>query len=438
MREGFLIKMSEKEIIRSQVLERILKGIETQKEGSLELNISVRQVKRLTKCYRKAGLLGIVSKRRGRRSKNAFEARFRENIVSLIRVDYSDFGPTLVCEKLAENWGYILSRETVRKWMLSEGIWQGKKRKSARIHAQRDRRFCVGELVQVDGSPHDWFEGRREKCTLLVWIDDATSQLLQLRFEETETTAGYFRGFLSYLSDAGRPEAIYTDKHGIFRVNQGMMLKEPETQFSRAMRELDIEMIYAHSPQAKGRVERVNRTLQDRLVKELRLHPISTLEGANAYLPVFVERFNVHFAKVPAKKENAHRKDIPDEAALKRILGFQEKRTLSKNLEMSYRNVIYQIQAQGQGYGLRQARITVYEDLNGNVELMYKGRLLNYCRFVKAQRVGEVVTGKQLEETIKKIKQQKLAKPAFNHPWRQAAILATQFKNQLPQINELI
>lgn len=176
-------------------------------------------------------------------------------------------------------------------------------------------------------------------------MDDATSQLLQLRFEETETTAGYFRGFLSYLSDAGRPEAIYTDKHGIFRVNQGMMLKESETQFSRAMRELDIEMIYAHSPQAKGRVERVNRTLQDRLVKELRLHHISTLEGANAYLPVFVEKFNVHFAKVPAKKENAHRKDIPDEAALKRI----------------------------------------------------QGRLLNYCRFVKAQRVGEVVTGKQLE-----------------------------------------
>jgi hypothetical protein len=229
------------------------------------------------------------------------------------------------------------------------------------IHQLRERRPRLGELVQIDGSPHDWFEGRAPKCTLLVFVDDATSRLMYLQFVEAETTFNYFAGVRSYITAFGKPLAFYSDKFGVFRVNMPNPLSGTGlTQFGRALKELDIELICAHSPQAKGRVERANQTLQDRLTKELRLGGISSLEQANAYLPEFIAAYNKRFAVAPRSTESAHR-SLSKGADLDRILTLCERRTLSKNLTLSYNNVIYQIKTKRCAYTMRQAHVEVRE-----------------------------------------------------------------------------
>ena len=268
--------------------------------------------------------------------------------------------------------------------MIEAGLWKKKSRKHAVIHQQRARRSCLGELVQIDGSPHDWFEGRRGRCCLLVFIDDATSQLLQLRFEETETTQGYFRAAREYFKHHGRPLAFYNDKHGIFRVNRAeAKTGTGETQFGRVMRELGVKIICANSPQAKGRVERANGTLQDRLVKELRLQEINDIDSANAFLPAFMEDYNKRFAATAANATDAHRKTLPKESVLDLIFTLQCQRTLSKNLELSYNNIIYQVKTSGKSYGMRYAKVTVCDNEKGQVTLIYKHKILSYEIFDK-------------------------------------------------------
>jgi len=248
--------------------------------------------------------------------------------------------------------------------MIKENVWQFKKRKKASIHQMRERRSCEGELVQIDGSPHDWFEGRREECCLLVYVDDATGKIKNLRFEEGETCAGYFKTTLEYINQFGLPLAWYTDKDSIFKNNTPEKAQAGETQFARAMRNLGIKIFCANSPQAKGRGERMNGILQDRLVKELRLRNISNLETANMYLPEFIDDYNSRFAVVPKSPVDAHRSVVHNESELTLILSFQYERVLSKNLELSFKNVIYQIQTVGQGYGLRYAKVAVCEDMS--------------------------------------------------------------------------
>jgi hypothetical protein len=234
-------------------------------------------------------------------------------------------------------------------------------------HQLRPRRSCVGELVQIDGSHHDWFEGRRDKCCLLVFIDDASGQLQQLRFEEAETTFGYFAATRSYIKAHGRPLAYYSDKHGVFRVNRPESQSDKSTQFERALQALDIQLICANSPQAKGRVERANGTLQDRLVKELRLRNISDIEAANAFMPTFMADYNRRFAVVPSSAVNAHREALPTEEVMDFIFSFQETRRLSKNLELSYLNEIFQVNSTTPGYTLRGATVTVCQARDGSI-----------------------------------------------------------------------
>ena len=235
----------------------------------------------------------------------------------------------------------------------------------------------MGELVQIDGSPHDWFEGRAEPCTLIVFIDDATSRLLALRFVSAETTRAYMETLASYLTRQGRPVALYSDRHSIFRVNH------PErdgalTQFSRALKTLDIAAIHANSPQAKGRVERANQTLQDRLVKELRLRGINDMDTANAFMLVFMEDYNRRFSVAPRNPDDAHRPVLHREPELALMLCLHHTRTRSKNLACQFHNRTYQVQTKGQGYALRKAAITVCEAFDGTVTLLYKGRPLRY------------------------------------------------------------
>lgn len=259
--------------------------------------------------------------------------------------------------------------------MVEKGLWRERRRKIARIYQRRQRRPCYGELIQIDGSPHDWFEARGPCCTLIVFIDDATSALMALRFAPAETTRAYMETLRDYLGNNGLPLALHSDRHSIFRVNNPE--REGElTQFTRAVKTLGIAPIHANTPQAKGRVERANQTLQDRLVKELRLRNISDIETANSWLPEFVKAYNDRFASQPREGGNAHREIHHTPEELNYILSYQARRVLSKNLTFQYKTCAYQIRSEGQGYRLRHALVTVCENFQGEITVLHDSREL--------------------------------------------------------------
>ena len=409
------ITMSQQEVLRLQIMEKLKDKALSQSEASKILKISCRQVKRLVKAYKQQGAKSLVSKKRDKLSNNRLSEEIKQNILALIKDKYIDFGPTFLGEKLLENHGITVSKEALRQLMIAENIWQTKRQKKAKIHQMRERRSCFGELIQIDGSPHDWFEGRSEKCCLIVFIDDATSTIVQMRFEETETTAGYFRAAKAYTAQYGLPMAFYSDKHSIFRVN--MPGCNSETQFGRAVRELGIEIICAHSPQAKGRVERANQTMQDRLVKEMRLLGISDIDTANAYLPEFTQKHNRKFAVKPKSSDDAHVM-LNGSENLNLIFCFKENRTLSKNLEFSYYNTIYQIKTEAKGYRLRGAIVVVCEDLDGKVTIVYQGKQLEYSCHTRQQKTAEIIEAKAINHKVDSIAKRR-HKPSATHPWRQ-------------------
>jgi transposase len=407
--------MSKREITRLEVMQRLKEKRLTQKEAAEMLQLSIRQIKRLFKAYKRQGAQGLVSKRRGKPSNHHLDAQVVQQATDLIYERYRDFGPTLAHEKLVEVHGLKLSDESVRQLMITEGIWKPKRAKRSPAFQMRERRACFGELVQIDGSDHAWFEDRGPKCTLLVYIDDATGQLLELWFVPDETTFAYFEASRHYFERYGKPMAFYSDQHGIFRVNQEQTLGLGSglTQFGRAMEALDIQIICANTPQAKGRVERANQTLQDRLVKELRLRDIADLDTANAFLPVFREAYNRRFAVAPRSTHDAHRPLLKTEN-LDLILTLQKTGTLSKNLTIQFNKVIYQIQSDRPDYTLRKAAVTLCENAKGEVTILYKNAPMTYTIFHKPSRQGEVVNSKTLDHQLKTPK----PPPAPNHPWR--------------------
>ena len=413
--------MSQRELTRLEVIQRVKRKTLKQRQAAELLSVSVRQVKRLCKAYQASGAAGLISKRRGRSSNNRLPEKTINQARQLLRSRYHDFGPTLATEKLAIE-GVLLSVETVRQLLIGEGLWKAKCVHHPVIHQLRERRGRCGELVQIDGSPHDWFEGRAPKCTLLVFVDDATSRLMYLQFVEAETTFNYFAGVHSYLSEFGKPLAFYSDKFGVFRVNIPNALSGTGlTQFGRALKELDIELICAHSPQAKGRVERANQTLQDRLTKELRLRDISSLEAANAYLPEFIAAYNERFAVAPRSAESAHRPLAKGED-LERVLTLCERRTLSKNLTLSYNNVIYQIKTKRPAYTMRGVHVEVREKSNGEITIEYKQRPLEYSVYCEQeQQQGKVIEAKLLQPAAARAAarpKQKRKPVPMTHPWR--------------------
>lgn len=408
-----LLAMSKQELTRLEVLQRLDEKRLKQRVAAEQLGVSVRHVKRLLRTYRKTGAAGLVSRHRGRRGNNQLDDKVRKQVVQLIRKRYADFGPTLAHEKLTEVHALQLSVESVRQLMIAADLWMPRRAKRARVHQMRTRRACLGELVQIDGSPFDWFEGRAPVCSLLVFIDDATGRLLELYFTPQESFFSYCAALHRYLTRHGKPLALYSDKHGIFRVNaKNAVSGTGLTQFGRALQELDIQSICANTPQAKGRVERANQTLQDRLVKEMRLQGISGLKAGNEFVPQFMADFNQRFAVVPADPRDAHRPLLLTDD-LDRIFTRQESRTLSKNLTLQYNKVVYQIQTARPGYALRKARVTVYEQPGGDITIRYKGRLLEHTVFNQQQRQAEVVSSKSLDSKLRK-----LTRPAADHPWR--------------------
>src|SRR3954465_697440 len=331
-----VIAMSCTEIDRRPGLREMAAGRITVNEAAQLTRLTRRHVFRLAKAYRERGQSALVSTRRGQPSNHRYPAALRTETLGLITANYADFGPTLACEKLAERHGIHLGVETVRQWMLADGLWRDRRQRLKPVHQPRYRRDCVGELVQIDGSEHGWFEDRGPLCTLLVFIDDATSRLMHLRFVPTESTFDYFKAARAYLEHHGKPVAFYSDKHSVFRVNRKDAASgDGMTQFGRALDQLNIDIICANAPQAKGRVERANGTLQDRLVKEMRLAGISTIEAGNAFLPAFMEDYKRRVGKPPFSDNDVHRplteQDVVDDA-----FAWKEERTVSQSLTLQY------------------------------------------------------------------------------------------------------
>ena len=418
--------MSLKEAKRAQILEHMTAGKISQTEAAKRIGVTVRQVHRLDKSYRAFGPAGLISKKRGRNPNNRIEPAVLAQAMALIGAHYADFGPTLAAEKLSRQHAITLSVEAVRQQMIVAGLWQPEKGGKISIHPMRCRRARVGELIQIDGSPHDWFEGRGAPCTLLVFIDDASSTLTQLRFVPTETTLGYMRVLHDHIVAHGVPVALYSDKHSIFRINARDADPEAETQFSRAARELGIESIHAHSPQAKGRVERANQTLQDRLVKEMRLAGINDMGSANAWLAEghYIDDHNRRFAVMPKDAADAHRRYAGSPEALARTLSVRVTKTLSKNLSCQHENQLLQVVTTGTGLGLRGAKVTLHEHFNGRKELLWKQRKLGFTVLDKPLRQALPVAGKEVNARVDQasLRRNTGHKPASDHPWRNKPI----------------
>lgn len=378
--------MSKAELGREGVMQLVEAGVISQRVASERLGLSERQVKRLWSKYKAQGAKGLISKARGKRSNNAIGARARERIMALVRERYADFGPTLICEHLQESHAQFVSRETLRQWMVQEGLWKPKV-KRARRHHSRERRPRVGELIQIDGSPHDWFEGRAPKCTLIAFIDDATSRVMGARFYEAETTKGYLQMVQSHVKTHGRPLALYSDRHAIFTKHDP---EDPDlTQYGRALLQLDIEPIQARSPQAKGRVERLFQTLQDRMVKAMRLEGINGLHSANAWIQGYIQRHNAKFAHEPKSVEDAHRSFEGTGVELARICALHHTRRLNKALNCQFQGNILQVHEGQTHLPKGRADAHIIEHINGQLELQCMGHTLSFSLFGRYEHLNQ-------------------------------------------------
>jgi transposase len=381
------ITMSLKETRYAEVIPQVLKGHITQEMASLLLKLGLRQVKRLCKRYRANGTTGLLHKGRGKPSNRAIPENLRKEVLNVIRKFYPDFGPQLIHELLYERHSITVSAEWVRKLMIKEELWLVNKRKIFRVHLRRKRRSQYGELEQADGSYHNWFEDRGPKCCLLVIIDDATSEIGELRFVENESTEGYMEIFRSYIKRRGRPLAFYTD-----RLNA---VNSTKSQVQRALGELDIELINANSPQAKGRVERANSTLQDRLIKKMRLEGISSIEEGNRYLEKYREEHNRRFARKPLDPKNAHR-TIGENIKLEKIFCIKEERKVGKDHSVHYRHKEYILQ---NGVNLRGKAATVFET-EGTVHIEVDGKEYEYMIYEEQPFVQDSMSRREVDSHL--------------------------------------
>lgn len=421
-----LVTMTRAERERWRVIEAVLEGQLSQAAAGARLELSVRQIKRLCRRVREQGAAGVVSRKRGVPSNRRIELAERERVLELVRQHYADFGPTLAAEYLQARHNYAHSTETLRQWMIGAGLWQARRPRRKRVFQLRERRPRLGELVQIDGSPHAWFEQRGPRCSLLAFVDDATGGILYARFVPAETTRGYLQALRHYVRRHGRPVAVYSDRHSIFTKH------DPEdpapTQVERALRALEIEPILALSPQAKGRVERSFQTLQDRLVKGLRLAGACTLEQGNEVLPSFIERYNERFARMPADPADAHRPVACSPEHLRWITCEQFSRTLSRALTCQFRGRLFAIDTAAEpAYHLRGATITVCDDGHpDSIELLHRGKPLPYRAFERGAALPDrVADDKTVDAAVNQALQRQASelkpwRPPPNHPWRLA------------------
>ncbi|WP_273908633.1 ISNCY family transposase, partial [Enterobacter bugandensis] len=348
----------------------------------------------------------VLNRHRGQPGNRQLMPGLAERALRIIRERYADFGPTLACEKLAEIHGLYLAKETVRKLMTRDGLWIPRTLRPPRVHQPRPRRACIGELIQIDGCEHRWFEDRGPACTLLVYVDDATSRLMQLLFVSSESTFTYFEATRGYLKRYGKPLAFYSDKASVFRINNKQATGgDGQTQFGRAMNELNITGICANTSSAKGRVERAHLTLQDRLVKELRLRGISTPEAANAFAEEFMADYNRRFAKPPRHDFDVHR-PLENNENLEATFTWREQRKVSKNLTLQYDKKIYLLEDNEENRRFQGKYIDVWQYPDGTIELRARGTSLPFITYDRLGELdqGAIVDNKRLGRALEMIK----------------------------------
>jgi hypothetical protein len=381
------VTMSQRERDVLKVMQPVLEGKRTQAEAARLLKMSTRQIRRIQDKLQEGGDAVLVHGLRGKPSNHRHDPAFRKKVLNAYRKKYHDFGPTFACEKLAELDGLEVGVETLRRWLLAEGLWQRRRQRDPH-RSRRPRRDCFGELIQVDASIHEWFEGRGETVVLITMIDDATSRVLG-RFYPHGTVEAHMDLLGRWLRKYGRPLALYTDRHSIFEPHEkGQPLADPDaqTQFGRALAELDIELIRAHSPQAKGRVERSFGTAQDRWVKELRLAKVRTCEQANALLEKLLPAHNKRFAKPAGSPKDAHR-GLGASLRLESILSIQSVRVVSNDYVVRLNNRFYQLLPPAYP-GLRKGRVVIEERLDGVLAIRFGKHHLKYRELSTDERSG--------------------------------------------------
>jgi len=395
-----IVIMSVKEIERLKVVTDVIEKRISRKKAAVRLNLSSRQIRRLIKRFKAEGAQGLANKRRNSVSNSRLPDDLRLKVLELYQENYPDFGPTFFCEKLSELHRIEISKETARKWLLNEGLWKRERKIKAR-KSLRERKPCFGEMLQLDGSRHDWFEGRRDKAVLMSFIDDATG-MIYARFYEYEGTFPAMDLLKNYIEEYGLPMSIYSDKHTTYKSTDKN--KEALSQFERALSELGIELIHANSPQAKGRIERSFGTLQDRLVKEMRLRNISDIETANSFLKEYLPVFNSKFNVIPFDNTDVNIK-IDKTVNLDEYLCIKRERTVKNDNTISYNSKLYQLEP-----GVRAKKVIVEERIDGSMSIKYNDASLNYKEIIKRPP--------KITKEIIKIRKKYI--PPADHPWRKS------------------
>jgi len=408
MAEGDIITMRQEELKRLHIVKKVLGKEVKQTEAAENLDLSYRQIKRIIRRVREEGDKGIIHKSRGQPSHKRFTEGLKRRIVSLCRNRYKGFGPTFAVEKLFEIEKIKISRESLRNLLIKEGLWQRCRRRKKYLR-WRERKHYFGEMIQVDGSHHDWLEGRGPKCVLMGYIDDATS-IRFARFYTHEGTVPAMDSLKRYIKRYGIPKSLYLDKHTTYKSSGKLTIedqlhnREKLSQLERAAKELGIEIIHANSPQAKGRAERSFRTYQDRLIKEIRLRKISSIKEANRFLGSFIPKHNRRFSVRPIKEGNLHRA-LSKDIKLDSMLCIKEQRTLRNDFTIAYKKRLYQVLDKGIGKA-----IEVQERINGSLHIFYRGRKLRY----------KLITVK-LKQDKPKLKLRRIIRPKMKHPWKKAS-----------------
>ena len=406
-REGIVMARA-KELRYLHVIRKVLEKEIKQVEASEILFLSCRQIRRIVKRVKREGDRGVIHRSRGRPCNRRIPEEKREKVIHLYRSQYSDFGPRLASEKLEERDQVKVNEETLRLWLLESGDW--KKRRKGRGHRRwRERKHHFGEMVQMDGSHHDWLEGRGPWCVLMSYIDDATGTVFA-KFYDYEGTMPAMDSFKRYIGKYGLPMCVYLDRHTTYKSNAKVTIEDvlneevPLSEFERALKELGVEVIHATSPQAKGRVERLFRTLQDRLVKEMRLRGIRTIQEANEFLKHYLPVYNRRFAVRPLEANDLHR-SVPKDLDLDSILCVKTERTLRNDFTVAYNRKLYQIEEK-----IRGSKVTVQEHLDGSIKMVYRDWPLRFKEITTRPQIEEKVPGKEPRK--------RPPVPSANHPWR--------------------
>jgi len=402
--------MSVKEINQVAVFEQLARRDMKQKHASQMFGLCLRQIQRKLQAYRQEGPVSLAHKSRGRPSNHRLPDSLTAKAIRLVKDKYTDFGPTLASEKLAELHRLNIHPDTLRKAMIKAGVWQTRQQRK-KYWQRRERKACLGEMVQFDGSHHAWFEDRAPQCCLLAFIDDATNNVFG-QFAKSESTLTAMRLTKEYLQRYGRPLAIYADRGKVTKVNQNNPDDEFTTQYRRAMEaELKVKIIFALSPQAKGRVERLFKTFQDRVIKEMRLRNISSIAQGNEFLTQYLPVYNQRFSVPPKEKANLHRGIAGYK--LDNILCVKQTRKLKNDYTIAYNNQWFQLSRQQSAHIYPGDTITVRTHMDKSISLAIRGIKLNYTQLLARPQVAPKHKPKQITSRSNEWK------PSSNHPWKQ-------------------